>query len=149
MSKTKFFASLTMLATALIVALTLMMPGRPASAAPAYPGGGVRTTYAPAYYVMYSGVITQDTRSTTMSWGYWDKVDLQYIVTMGSVNTTSLTLLHSNNAGTWVTGATVASAIVASGTDMTETFNFGRFTAITATLTNNNPITLTILGWVK
>lgn len=135
---------------AVVFGAALIAPfAAPASAAPSFPGGSTRVSESPQAVTLYSGVITQSVQGARFSLGAYDRLDIQYIVTMGTANTTTLSMLHSNTGGAWSSGATLFPAITASGNSMTSTYNFGRYTTITATLTNNNPVTLTVIGWAK
>lgn len=152
MKRKTFFGFVTALAVLISVLLASTLPVQPAHASPSFPGGSTRTangTYGPV--ILFEGVgITQSQKGYVWYMGAFDRVDVQYVmVAMSGTNTTTLQLLHSLNNTNWATGATLFSNVLAAGTDITQTFNFGAQTVVSLTLANTNPITVTVLGLFK
>lgn len=148
MNVKKFVRSLLALTAVFSIMLGLSLQPAAADISRACIGS---THYVPtSRTIMSTVVITQSTTSEVSSMGAYPCVDVQYFVTIGAttVNTTTLTLVHSN-ANVFVVGTTLGSDLTASGSAMTATYNIGRYTAISVTLANNNPVTITAVGWFR
>lgn len=91
-------------------------------------------------------VITQSKRFIPKALLNYPLLDAQYIIVQpASVNTATLNMQFSNDGVNWVNGPTLVSANAASGTDMQQYANFGLYTAITATVVNTQPVTITVI----
>lgn len=75
-----------------------------------------------------------------------EKVDLQVVLDMGTVNTTTLKLQFSNDRVNWTDGATVGNALVEDTNTLAQHALFGRYARIYADLTNANPVTVRVIG---
>ena len=75
--------------------------------------------------------------------------DVQVVIDVGTVNTTTVKLQFSNNNSNWVDGVAIASAITADTNTLAQYVLFGRYVRAYATLTNSNPITMTVIGLAK
>lgn len=76
-------------------------------------------------------VITGKTVGDYDSLARWEKLDIQYVVGMTTVNTTTFQLLYSNDAVNWTLGPSWT--VATNTTDMTQTWNFGQYTSLQAT----------------
>ncbi len=94
-------------------------------------------------------VITVSTRSDCFEVPDYGAVDLYWKLDMAAVNTTTLKLQYSMNNSDYVDGLSFVSAAVADAESMNQYPIFGRWTCAYATLTTNDPVTLTVLGVVK
>lgn len=95
--------------------------------------------------------LTADTKSCVDLKNY-SKLDTQYVIDQGTVNTVTLTLLYSNVsiAGPYVTGPAIVTANAAdASTVMLQLPMFGRYGCVFADLTNANPITITTIAVAK
>ena len=79
----------------------------------------------------------------------YSAIDLQWIIDVNTVNTTTLKLQYSNDNVNFVDGASFASAVVADANSMQQYPLFGRWTRVVATVSNTDPITITVMGTVK
>jgi hypothetical protein len=147
--------------TILLVALVLMAiffgtlsrPAWDATAAPAAiptPLSIGRTTQVPTLVTFFDGqVVAADTRSQCFDSTYFDKMDLQYIIDIGTVNTTTLTLEFNNNRLTYPDGINAVANAAVDKDEMVEVNLFGVQTCIFADLTNTNTVTVTAIGLMK
>lgn len=78
-----------------------------------------------------------------------EKVDLQWVIDQTAVNTVTLKLQFSNDSTNWVDGATFVTSNAADAGDMQQYAVFGRYLRAYATVTNSNPVTVTVIGLVK
>ena len=78
-----------------------------------------------------------------------EKVDLQWVIDQTAVNTVTLKLQFSNDSTNWVDGATFVTSNAADAGDMQQYAVFGRYLRAYATVTNSNPVTVTVIGVVK
>lgn len=78
-----------------------------------------------------------------------EKVDLQWVIDQTAVNTVTLKLQFSNDSTNWVDGATFVTNNAADAGDMQQYAVFGRYLRAYATVTNSNPVTVTVIGVVK
>lgn len=80
-------------------------------------------------------------------------IDLEYVVDQGTVNTTTVTLEHTNGAGATnavnTTGQTVVSANAADADDLNRFDLFGYTTCVDINVTNANAITWTVYGLAR
>jgi len=75
-----------------------------------------------------------------------ERMDLQWVVDVGTVNTTTIKLQYSNDGTNWVDGVNVEASIAADKNNLQQFNNFGRYTRLYATLTNSSPITITAIA---
>jgi len=94
-------------------------------------------------------VISSDTYLDAKQLINYETLDLSYTVDVASVNTTTLTIQFSNDGDNWDDGIAIASAVVADATDLQQINNFGRYTRFKVDVTNDNPITWTVLAVAK
>lgn len=77
-------------------------------------------------------------------------IDLEYVVDHGTTNTTTVTLEHTNGAGSDLTvnttGQTVVSANAADADDLNRFDLYGIYTCVDINVTNSNTITWTVYG---
>lgn len=80
-------------------------------------------------------------------------IDLEFVVDQGTTNTTTVTLEHTNGAGSTnavnTTGQTVVSANAADADDLNRFDLFGVTTCVDINVTNSNPITWTVYGLAR
>lgn len=93
--------------------------------------------------------VTADRRSSIVQLPGYNTLDLQWVVDVGTLNTTTLKLQYSNDGNNWVDGASFASAVVADANSMNQYNVYGRYTAVYVDVTNSNPITITLIGVAK
>jgi hypothetical protein len=108
--------------------------------------GGVQV--APATFWSGTGTIA-DGGSTEIQVGSHEKIDLQAVVDVGVVNTTTLKLQFSNDGTNWIDGATFGTALVADANTMQQYQVYGRYVRAYADVTNASPITLTVIGVLR
>lgn len=148
----KTYKALGVLGVLVLLVLALSLPSlvsRPASAAPFMiptPVASVNLS-GPGRIVQIfpTEAITQDTTHCVPSASF-NTIDTQYVVDVGTVNTTTLTLRYSNNATTFETGPNIASALVADGNGLAQYASFGAYACILANVVNTNTITVTVVG---
>jgi hypothetical protein len=104
-------------------------------------------------YFWYQDVITQSGRGTVYQLPDFEILDIHYDldVTDGSINTTTLKLQYTNFADltNWVDGVDVAASVATDTVALNQYYNFGRYTAIYATVANTNPVTITVIAVAK
>lgn len=138
--------------TLLLIISIALNPATPVTAAPGAAPTPVSVTYSPGA----SSILTFWSASARTSDGCSplreirdvELADLQWIVDVGTVNTTTLTLRFTNENSTahLVTGIAVQSNIVADVTDLQQFPVFGRYVCLYADVTNSNPITITAIA---
>lgn len=138
------------------VGLVAFGPSHNASAAP-------QAAVTPVAGVVHSGVrsdnltffstevITQDGCSALLNIQDHAKVDLQWVIDQGTVNTTTFTTRWTNTGSTanLITDATVVSANAADATAGGQFSLFGRQACIYADVSNTNTLTVTFIGVAK
>lgn len=150
-------ALLVLTAFSVAVVLGLGLSAQPAVAAPVPPSGAVADSIVNPRQVTFasSRVFTQDTRLDAVALARYGLIDFQYTLNgPATSNAFTLTLMHSNDASSWVTGTSLFGTITAttstSGTtDMTRSHNFGAFSTIYVDVTNSGPVTLTLSGLAR
>jgi hypothetical protein len=72
--------------------------------------------------------------------------DVEFVVDQGTTNTTTVSLLHTNDTdlGVYATGQTVVSANTADANDLNRFDLYGRYTCVKIDVANTNPITWTV-----
>lgn len=95
-----------------------------------------------------SASITADTRVCVDS-TYWDRMDLQYNIDQGTINTTTLTLQFSNDRVTYNSGINAVAANAADANSMVIVNLFAVQTCVLADVSNTNALTLTVKGLMK
>lgn len=137
----------------MLVMLTSLyiLPAAPVDAAPAaaitpvtYSGQSSQSTKV----TFFNGNIAADTRVCADLSNY-SKVDLQWIIDQGTVNTTTIKLQWSNDNVNFEDSATVASANVADTHSGQQYVLAGQYNCIYADVTNSNALGLKILGVAK
>lgn len=93
--------------------------------------------------------LTADTRSTCYDLAGYNNIDIHYIIDQGTVNTTTVTLEHSNNNSTYPDGINVVASNAADADVMQQYPLFGKWTCLYANLTNANTFTITAIGLAK
>ena len=100
-----------------------------------------------------TAAITSTTTSAAQRVIDYDVVDLEWVIDQtiaaSVMNTTTLKLQMSNDGINWVDSNTFVNANVADVTDMAQYPLFGAYSRVVATVTNANPVTITVLGAVK
>lgn len=146
---TALILGLTVLVLALI-ALPLQFAGAsPAPAptpisAPGAAGSPLNVTFINAQAMAASA------RSNPIELSAYNRLDLQYVIDQGSdVNTATLTMQTSCTGQNWDPGVAIVSNNAADASAVVSLPNFCRYTAISATLTNTNPVTITVKGVAK
>jgi hypothetical protein len=129
-------------------------PAQVTAAPPAAPTPAT-VTYSPGTHTLQTfydaEAITEDGCSALFEIADVELVDLHWIVDVGDVNTTTLTLRFSNenSVTNLVTGINVAASIAADQTNLQQFPLFGRYACLYADVTNTSPITITALGKSK
>jgi hypothetical protein len=145
-------------ALALLAALVIALPfgaSYPVEAAPMAAPTPLSVVYSPGTSTLQtiwsSEVITADGCSSLFEIRDVELIDLHWIVDVGDVNTTTLTLrfTNENSVTNLVTGAAVASSIAADQTNLQQFGLYGRYFCLYADVSNTNPITITALGKSK
>lgn len=129
------------------------MPGAPVAAAPMAAPTPVSVSAgsaAPDFSTFYSvEAISADERSGCVDVSKFQRADVQYLVDVGTVNTTTVTINFTNDKVTYNDGLAVASAIVADGSALQQYAVFGRYMCMYVNVANSNPITWTITAVLK
>ena len=144
-----------LIVVALVVALVVAVPmARPATA-------DVLAIPTPVFTSPTSGILARTATffdgqaliasggGEAVNVGNFNRVDLQWVIDVGTVNTTTYKLQFSNDAVNWVDGVAVASAVVADVNNLAQFYVFGRYARVYATVANTNPITTTVVGVLK
>jgi len=79
----------------------------------------------------------------------YEVLDLQFIADATTANTTTVKLQYSNDNTNWADGATVFQNTGSDQNDIVQRYNVGAYTRLYATVTNSNPLTLTVIGIAK
>jgi len=103
---------------------------------------------ARVYEFFDAEVLTADKRTCFEASAY-EIVDFQHVIDVGTVNTTTLTIQHTNDLITFDNGPVPASAVVADEDALVQHAVFGRYTCVNADLTITSPITITAIGVFK
>lgn len=99
-------------------------------------------------------VITGDVRLGCIDSRTINKLDVLYGLTVGTVNTATITLQHTNTDPTaaatlFADGPDVATNVVTTTTAMQQVQAFGAWTCVFADVTNTNALTITVNALVK
>lgn len=100
-------------------------------------------------YFWVTEVLTQSGASEEYKLMNYEALDLHYIIDVGTVNTTTIKLQYSNDGTNWADGANVVANVNSDKNVIDQFYNVGAYTRLYATLTNNNPITITVIGLAK
>lgn len=141
---------------ALLIALTLTSgPSREVTAAPAAaptPAGYTTSNQASRYPVEFMRAVTMtaDTRQCFELADY-DVIDLHTVITQGVLNTTTIRLFHTNDMINFAAGTVgpVVGTSTADANTLDQYHLFGRWSCVTADLTNGNVVTVTAIGVAK
>jgi len=146
----KFTLAAILVALALLVA-TIVFPALPASSAPAAvptpvtfsgaSGNNMKVTF-------FNGSITADSR-VCVDLSNYNKLDIQYIIDQGTVNTTTVKLQWSNDNVNYEDTATVVSANAADAHNGNQYLLFGTHNCIFADVTNGNALSIKVFGVAK
>lgn len=135
-----------------VLALTAITSG-PVAAAPAAAPTPVSVSAGSAQPDLFTAyteeAIAADERSGCVDVSKFQRADVQYLVDVGEVNTTTVTMQFTNDKVTYIDGLAVASAIVADGSTMQQYAVFGKFMCFYVNLTNTEPITWSISAALK
>lgn len=107
-----------------------------------------------AKITFFNGNIAADTR-VCHDLSNYNKIDLQYVIDQGTVNTTTLSLQWSNdhnpstNTGNYLAQATVVSANAADASGGNQYLTAGQYMCVLADVTNSNALGLKVLGVAK
>ena len=150
-----WIASLVLLAS--LFALVVMTPVQAANPGPLEaptPVAAVQRSAAPEFPTFWSArVLTASERSACFEVPDYAVVDLHTIVDQtivaAAANTTTIKLQFSNDNSNFVDGVTVVNANAADAGDLQQFQLFGRWACVYATVSNSNPVTVTVLGVVK
>lgn len=161
MSNGKRFAlgALVLVAFILFGMLALLPAPQMANAAPAPAITPVAaedplTADAPALVKFVDGVAISADTQYCVDLREFRTIDLEFVVDQGTVNTTTVTLEHTNGAAgdsnvTNTTGQTVVSANAADADDLNRFDLFGVYTCVDIDVANTNPITWTVYGLAR
>lgn len=105
---------------------------------------------APDLFTAYTAAaIAADERSGCVDVSKFQRADVQYLVDVGTVNTTTVTMQFTNDKVTYVDGLAVASAIVADGSALQQYPVFGKFMCFYVNVTGTDPITWSVSAVLK
>ena len=118
------------------------------------PVAAVQRSQGPEFPTFWTNrVLTASERSVCFEVPDYAVVDLQtsidQTIVAAAANTATLKLQFSNDNSTYVDGVTVVNANAADANDLQQYQLFGRWACVYATLSNSNPVTVTVLGVVK
>lgn len=135
---------------ALIASLYILPAGQGvnvalAAATPVSYGASVGTN---SKVTFFNGNVTADTR-VCFDLSNFNKVDLQWIIDQGTVNTTTVKLQWSNNNANFEDTATVANANAADATGGQQYHLFGQHNCVFADVANSNALGLKVYGVAK
>lgn len=154
MNKVKFPVFAVIVGAVLFLAVLATIGGNGASAAPSLiptpvsvTARGAAPAKALAFYV--SSTMTTAVASNAQGIAEYEVVDLQWLIDQTLVNTATFKLQFSNDGVNWVDGATPVSANAADAGDMQQYALFGQFVRVHTTLSNENPLTVTVIGVAK
>ena len=152
--KTRNYVVLAVALPVLAFALVLgTLAGGPVAAAPAAAPTPVSVSAGsntPDLFTAYTEeAIAADERSGCVDVSKFQRADVQYLVDVGTVNTTTVTMQFTNDKVTYIDGLAVASAIVADGSAMQQYALFGKFMCFYVNVDNTSPITWSISAALK
>lgn len=128
-----------------------VLPALPVDAAPAAaitPVSFSGQSSQSSKVTFFNGNITADTR-TCVDLSNYSKIDLQWVIDQGTVNTTTVKLQWSNDNVNFEDSATVASANAADTHSGQQYVLAGQYNCVYADVTNSNALGLKILGVAK
>ncbi len=135
-----------------VLALTAITSG-PVAAAPAAAPTPVSVSAGsntPDLFTAYTeAAIAADERSGCVDVSKFQRADVQYLVDVGTVNTTTVTMQFTNDKVTFIDGLAVASAIVADGSAMQQYQVFGKYMCFYVNVTGTDPITWSLSAALK
>jgi hypothetical protein len=109
-----------------------------------------QSTQAASEVTWMSGVATTASGgSTAVLVTNWDYADLQYVIDQTDVNTVTLKLQFSNDNVNWTDGATLVTDNAADAAALAQHAIFGKWARVYATVTNTNPVTVTVNAILK
>lgn len=156
MKNLKLFGTIA-LAVVLFAAVLLTMntaqadiPGPLAAPTPI----SVSAQAAPGEVVLFAGkVLTEDVYSAAVQVKAFQRTDIQHVfdqtIVAAAANTTTLTIQFSNDGSNWTDGAALVSANADDASLLQQVAVFGKYARVKADVTNNNPVTLTVIGILK
>ena len=107
-----------------------------------------------AKITFFNGNIAADTR-VCHDLSNYNKLDLQYVIDQGTVNTTTLSLQWSNdhnpstNSGNYLAQATIVSANAADASGGNQFLTAGQYICVLADVANSNALGLKVLAVAK
>lgn len=141
------------LGLALVLIALAALPLEGAIAAPAAaptPISAPGSAGTPSYVTFWgSTALVTSTRSNPLELGAYNRLDLQYTIDQGTVNTATLYLQTSCDGQNWDSGVAFVSNNAADATGVVSLPNFCRYTAISSTLSNTNPLTVIVKAAAK
>lgn len=153
--KTRNYLVLAVILPVLAFALALgaLAGGPAATAAPAAAPTPVSVSAGsntPDLFTAYTeAAIAADERSGCVDVSKFQRADVQYLVDVGTVNTTTVTMQFTNDKVTFIDGLAVASAITADGSAMQQYQVFGKFMCFYVNVTGTDPITWSLSAALK
>lgn len=147
----KKFAFFSGVLALLLLAAFLFIPASPSYGAPMAAPTPVTfsgASGANSKVTFFNGNVTADTRICFDLSGY-NKIDLQYLLDQGTVNTTTVKLQWSNDNANFLDTATVASANVADTSNGQQYLLFGQYNCIFVDVANTNPLGTKVFGVAK
>lgn len=79
----------------------------------------------------------------------WDFADVQYVIDQTTTNTVTLKLQFSNDGVNWTDGATLVTDNAADAASLAQQALFGKWGRVYATVTNTNPVTVSVNAVLK
>lgn len=149
--KNKFISVFALVLLAAFLSALWLVPAAPVTAAPAAaitPVSFSGQSSQSAKVTFFNGNITADTR-TCVDLSNYSKIDLQWVIDQGTVNTTTVKLQWSNDNVNFEDSATVASANAADTHSGQQYVLAGQYNCVYADVTNSNALGLKILGVAK
>jgi hypothetical protein len=93
--------------------------------------------------------IAADTNSSAFQLYPYPVIDYQWVIDQGTTNTTTLTIQWSNDNTNWSDGPALVSNNASDADGMVQAANMGRYTRVSADVTNTNDITITVKAVAK
>ena len=134
----------------MLAAAMLSLPTQAAPAAAPTPISAPGAAGTPTNVVFWDRTaLDADTQSPAFEGAAYNRLDLQYTIDQGTVNTTTLTFQTSCTGRDWDAGVAIVSNNVADASGVVVLPNSCRYQSINANVTNSNPVTITVLGIAK
>lgn len=137
--------ALVLFVAALLVPATLSGPAQAAPPAAPTPVANLVYSADGNYFTfMADKAWTADGYSDPVTLASFEWADWQYLIDQSALNTTTVTIQHSNDGENWVDATAVISANEADAGDITRLPLFGRYTRLKVDVSTTDTIRLTV-----